>query len=189
MERLGEYRLVERIGGGATAVVHCAVDGQGRTVAVKELRREFASDPDARRRLAREIVTQGKVRNAHVARLIDGDVRGDRPYAVTQYAPGTTLADLIGSYGPLRGAPLLRFALQLAEGTAAIHAAGVVHRDLTPGNIMVLGGSPLIIDFGIAHDAGAAQTTRPGMLIGTPAYLAPELIEGEVVGPAADVYS
>jgi serine/threonine protein kinase len=189
MERLGEYRLLERIGGGATSVVYCAVDGQGRTVAVKELRPEFAADPDARRRLAREIVAQGKVHSAYVARLIDGDVRGERPYAVTQYAPGTTLGDLIRSYGPLRGAPLLRFALQLAEGMAAVHEAGVVHRDLSPANVMVLGGTPLIIDFGIAHDEGAAQITRPGMLIGTPAYLAPELIEGEPVGPAADVFS
>jgi serine/threonine protein kinase len=189
MERLGEYRLVERIGGGTTAVVYCVVDGQGRTVALKELRPEFASDPDARRRLAREMLAQGKVRSPYVARLIDGDVRGERPYAVTQYAPGTTLRDLIGSYGPLRGAPLLRLALQLAEGMAAVHEAGVVHRDLTPGNVMMLGGSPLIIDFGIAHDASAAQVTRPGMLVGTPAYLAPELIEGEPVGPAADVFS
>jgi serine/threonine protein kinase len=189
MERLGEYRLVECIGGGSTAVVHCAVDGRGRTVALKELRPEFAADPDARRRLAREMVAQGKVHSAYVACLIDGEIRGERPYAVTQYAPGTTLRDLVGSCGPLRGAPLLRFALQFAEGTAAIHEAGVVHRDLAPDNVMMLGGSPLIIDFGIAHNVGAAQVTRPGILIGTPAYLAPELIEGEPVGPAADVFS
>jgi serine/threonine protein kinase len=189
VERLGEYRLLERIGTGSTAVVHLAVDSRGCEVAVKELRKELVGEPDARRRLAREILAQGKVESPYVARLLDGDVEGDRPYTVTQYVPGTTLGELIESYGPLRGEALARFARQLAEGVAAVHAAGVVHRDLTPGNVMVLGGAPVVIDFGIAYEARTGQETRPGILIGTPAYLAPELIEGEAVTAAADVFS
>lgn len=188
-ERLGEYRLLEQIGDGTTAVVHCAVDSLGRTVAVKELRPEFATEPGARRRLALEMAAQGRVHSPYVARLIGGDARGERPYAVTQYIPGTTLRNLVGSYGPLPTTALLTFASRFAEGLAAVHEAGVVHHDVTPGNVMVLGGAPMLIDFGIAHDAMAAPVTRPGMLIGTPAYLAPELIEGEPAGPPADVFS
>ena len=189
IERLGEYRLLERIGTGTSAVVHCAVDARGRTVAVKELRPEFVAEPAFRRRLAREIAAQGKVSSPYVARLIGGDVSGDRPYAVMQYVPGTPLRTLIRSYGPLCGPALLQFAWQFAQGVADVHAAGVVHRDLAPGNVMILGGSPLIIDFGIAHEAGVNEVTLPGMLVGTPAYLAPELIEGEPVGQPADVFS
>jgi serine/threonine protein kinase len=189
VERLGEYRLLERIGVGSTAVVHLAVDSHGREVAVKELREELAGEPDAKRRLAREILALSKVTSRYVARLLDGEVEGDRPYTVTQYVPGTTLGELVRAYGPLGGTSAARFAREAAEGVAAIHTAGVVHRDLTPGNVMVLGGSPVIIDFGIAYEARAGQETRPGILIGTPAYLAPELIEGETVTAAADVFS
>ena len=189
VDRLGEYRLLERIGEGTTSVVHCAVDSLGRTVAVKELRPEFAGEPTARRRLALEMAAQGRVSSPYVARLLDGSARGDRPYAVTQYVPGTTLRDLVESYGPLPSGALLEFAARLAEAVAAVHEARVVHHDVTPGNVMVLGGAPMLIDFGLAHDEMAAPTTHPGMLVGTPAYLAPELIEGEVAGPAADVFS
>lgn len=189
VERLGEYRLLERVGEGTTAVVHCAVDSLGRTVAVKELRPEFAGEPAARRRLALEMAAQGRVTSPYVARLLDGDARCTRPYAVSQYIPGTTLRALVDSYGPLPSGSLLRFAGRLAEGIAAVHRAGVVHHDVTPGNVMVLGGAPMLIDFGLAHDEMAAPVTNPGMLVGTPAYLAPELIEGEPAGPAADVFS
>lgn len=189
VDRLGEYRLLGELGRGGTAVVHLAMDGLGREVAVKELRREFAAEPDARRRLAREIAAQGRVSSPYVARLLGGSVQTDRPYAVSQYVPGPTLRDLVGSYGPLRGTALLRFARRLALALTDVHDAGVVHRDLVPGNVMVLGGSPIVIDFGIAHETGAAQTTRPGMLIGTPAYLAPELIEGGPATAASDVFS
>lgn len=188
-ERLGEYRLLDEVGRSTTAVVRLAVDASGREVAVKELLPAAAADTEARRRLAREIAAQVRVRSPYVARLIGGDVAADRPYAVTQYVPGPTLRDMIRSYGPLRGTALLEYARLTALGLADVHDAGVVHRDLTPGNIMVLGGAPVIIDFGIAHEAGAVQVTRPGMIMGTPAYLAPELIEGEHATAASDVFA
>ncbi len=188
-ERLGQYRLLERIGEGTTAIVHCGMDPQGRTVAIKELRPEFAAEPGVRRRLGLEMAAQSRVRSRFVAELIDGDTRGARPYTVSQYVPGTTLRTLVDSYGPLPSASLLRFAQELATGVADVHAVGVVHHDITPGNVMVLGGSPVLIDFGVAHDLAAAPVTRPGMLIGTPAYLAPELVDGESAGPPADVFS
>ncbi len=187
---LGSYRLLERIGEGSTAVVHRAVDSYGRTVAVKEPRLGVGpADETVRRRLAREIAVLGKIRSPYVVMLLDGDVTGDRPYVVTQYVAGVPLRDLVRTYGPLGGAALHRFAQRLAAALAAVHEAGVVHRDLTPANIMVVGGSPVVVDFGIAHEAAAAQTTRPGMLVGTPAYLAPELVEGERATAASDVFA
>jgi serine/threonine protein kinase len=181
--------LLERIGEGTTAIVHCGIDPQGRTVAIKELRPEFAAEPGVRRRLGLEMAAQSRVSSRYVAELIDGDTRGERPYTVSQYVPGTTLRAQVDSYGPLPSTSLFRFAHEFATGIADVHAVGVVHHDVTPGNVMVLGGSPILIDFGVAHDLAAAPITRPGMLIGTPAYLAPELVEGEPAGPPADVFS
>jgi serine/threonine protein kinase len=190
---LGSYRLLERIGEGSTAVVHRAVDPYGRTVAVKEPRRSRGPagevDEAVRRRLAREMAVLAKIRSPYVVTLLDGDVAGTRPYVVTQYVAGVPLREFVGTYGPLRDAALHRFAQRLAAALAAVHGAGVVHRDLTPANIMVVGGSPVVVDFGIAHEATAARTTRPGMLVGTPAYLAPELVEGERATAASDVFA
>ena len=185
---LGIYRLLEPIGAGSTAVVYRAVDPQGRMVALKEPRLD-EHEAEIRHLLAREIAVLSRIRSPFVAALVDGDVTGERPYIVTQYVAGVPLRNLVGTYGPLRGAALHRFGRQLATALAAVHAAGVVHRDLTPANIMVLGGSPVVVDFGIAHDAADARSTRPGMLVGTPAYLAPELVEGERATAASDVFA
>lgn len=188
-QRLDHYRLLDEIGRGSTAVVHLAVDAVGREVAVKELCPELAADPEARRRLAREMAAQGRVDSPYVARLVDGRVAGERPYVVSQYVPGCPLGDLVPAYGPLGGIGVMRFARGLALAVAAVHDAGVVHRDVAPGNVMVLGDRPTLIDFGIAHEAGAGQATRPGMVVGTPAYLAPEIIEGDPATRASDVFS
>ncbi|GAA3984549.1 hypothetical protein GCM10023085_78350 [Actinomadura viridis] len=187
--RLDGYRLLDEIGRGSTSVVHLAVDSAGREVVVKELLAGYAADPAWRRRVAREMAAQARVRSPYVARLLDGRVSGDRPYVVTEYVPGCPLGDLVASYGPFGGGRLLRLARRMALAMAAVHDAGVVHRDLAPHNVIALGDRPVLIDFGIAHDAGADQDTRPGMVAGTPAYLAPELIEGAPATPASDVFS
>ncbi|GAA4327699.1 hypothetical protein GCM10023178_40480 [Actinomadura luteofluorescens] len=106
-----------------------------------------------------------------------------------QYVPGCPLNDLVAAYGPLRGDRLVRFARRLALALGDVHDAGVLHRDVSPGNVIVLGDRPTLIDFGIAHESGAEQITRRGMVVGTPAYLAPELIEGERATTASDVFS
>jgi hypothetical protein len=188
-ERLGPYLLMERIGEGGMGVVHLARDSQGRAVAVKVLRPGMASDVDARRRLEREFETMRRVRSPFVAEVIDADVIGDMPYVVTRYVAGPTLDELIRNNGPLRGRALERVAWGLAEGLAAVHAAGVVHRDLKPGNVVMAGGSPVLIDFGIAHAPDATRITQAGMFMGTPGYLAPEVVEGQPCGPSADVHS
>jgi serine/threonine protein kinase len=186
---LGSYDLLEPVGEGATSVVHRAVDPYRRVVAIKEPRREPAGDADVRRRLAREAQAMARVRSPYVAEVYDACLTGERPFIVTEYIPGTPLRELVSRFGPPRGESLTAFAGRLAQGLAAIHGAGVLHRDLKPGNVMVRSGAPKIIDFGIAQETRAEQHTQAGVLTGTPGYVAPELIDGGRSTEAADVFS
>ena len=187
--KFGPYRVLERVGEGGMGVVYLAADAEQRHVAVKVLRPAVAGDPDARRRLAREVETMRRVRSPFVAEVIDADVTCDPPYIVTRYVRGQTLDQVVSTRGPLRGAELAKVARGVASGLVAVHAAGVVHRDLKPGNIMLCDGEPVVIDFGIAHSPDSTRITQTGMFMGTPGYLAPEVIEGEQSGPASDVHS
>ncbi len=188
-DRLGPYLLLERLGEGGMGVVYLAADPEQRKVAVKALRPAIAADPNARRRLAREVETMRRVRSPFVAEVIDADVTSDPPYIVTRYVCGQTLEELVAGGGPLTGPQLARVASGLALALAAVHAAGVVHRDLKPGNVMLAGGEPVVIDFGIAQVPDSTRLTQTGMFMGTPGYLAPEVIEGKPSGPASDVHS
>jgi hypothetical protein len=188
-ERLGPYRLLERLGEGGMGIVYLARDAADRMVAVKALRPVVAAEPTARRRLAREVETMRRVHSPYVADIIDADVTSDPPYIVTRYVPGRTLDDIVGEGGPLTGEALARLAAGLAAALTAVHAAGVVHRDLKPGNVMIVDGEPVVIDFGIAQLPETTRITMTGMFMGTPGYLAPEVIEGKQSGPAADVHS
>ena len=188
-ERLGEYRLLDRIGEGGMGVVFLARDRRHRTVALKVLRSSVAGDPTARRRLAREVETMQRVRSPHVAEVIDADLGGDMPYIVTRFVPGRTLDDVVTQGGPLRGEALASLASGLAEALVAVHAAGVVHRDVKPGNVMLFQGTPVVIDFGIAQGPDATRLTMTGMFMGTPGYLAPEVIEGRPSTEASDVHA
>ncbi|MFC4535540.1 serine/threonine-protein kinase [Sphaerisporangium dianthi] len=188
-DRLGPYRLLRRLGEGGMGVVHLALDSQGRQVAVKVLRAEVTGDDVARRRLAREVETMRRVRSSHIAEVLDADVTGSRPYIVTRYVPGRPLDDTVKQDGPLDVGALLRLASGVAEALAAVHAAGVIHRDLKPGNVLMLDGEPVLIDFGIAQAVDATRLTQTGMFIGTPGYLAPEIIEGHEAGPEVDVHA
>jgi hypothetical protein len=187
--KIGPYRLLEKIGEGGMGVVYLARDAESRPVAVKVLGPAVTGDPNARRRLFREVETMRRVRSPYVAEILDADVGGPSPYIVTRYVPGQTLDDIVRRDGPLRGAMLDRLAAGLASALAAIHAAGIVHRDLKPGNVMLADGHPVVIDFGIAHIADSTRLTQTGMVMGTPGYLAPEVIEGQPSSGASDVHS
>jgi Protein kinase domain len=185
---LGPYRLMDRLGEGGMGVVHLARDPSGRLVAVKVLHVLSAEDPNARRRLGREVETMRRVRSPYVAEVLDADVDGEFPYIVTRFVAGPTLDEMVRNRGPLPGPGLRRLAHGTAEALAAIHAAGVVHRDLKPGNVMLAEDRPIVIDFGIAQAGDATRLTQTGLVMGTPGYLAPEVIEGQPSSPASDVH-
>jgi serine/threonine protein kinase len=185
-DRLGPYRLVHQLGEGGMGVVHLALDPSGRAVAIKVLRAHIAHDGDARTRLAREVQTLARVQDARVAAVLDADTDGDRPYIVTRYVPGPPLDQVVADKGPLRGDALLRLGRGLSGALTAIHRAGVVHRDLKPANVLLLDGDPVVIDFGIAHVADDIRLTMTGLVMGTPGYLSPEVVEGAPVTTATD---
>ena len=185
-EWIGPYRLIEKLGEGGMGVVHLALAPSGRAVAIKVLRAHIANDHEARSRLAREVQTLARVQDARVAAVLDADTEGLRPYIVTRYIPGPALDRVVSEEGPLQGEALLRLGRGLTGALHAIHAAGVIHRDLKPANVLLLDGDPVVIDFGIAHFADDIRLTMTGLVMGTPGYLSPEVVEGGSVTEATD---
>ncbi len=189
LDRLGPYRLLRRLGEGGMGVVHLGLDQEGREVAVKVLHPHVAADLKARDRLTREVETMRRVRSPRVAEVLDAELTGATPYIVTRFAPGRTLEETVLADGPLSAREVIRLARGLSEALIAIHAADVIHRDFKPANVMLVGGDPLVIDFGIAHLVNATRLTQTGMFVGTPGYLAPEIIRDEGITQAADVHA
>ena len=187
--RVGPYTLYERLGRGGMGEVYLARDRRGRPVAVKLLRSLIEDDPAARLRLDREVRALRRVESPYVARVLDADLSGDRPYLVMDYIQGDNLLDTVRRGGPLDGAKLLELAHGLAAALATIHAAGVVHRDLKPANVLMGAEGPVLIDFGIAHVMDATRVTDTGAFLGTPGYAAPEVFAGEPVGEPADLHA
>ena len=114
---------------------------------------------------------------------------GPQPWLVTAFVDGPSLADAVASRGPLPPGPALTLAAGLAEGLEVIHAAGVVHRDLKPSDVLLADDGPRIIDFGISHAANAPGLTRTGWVTGSPGFMSPEQAEGRPAGPASDIFS
>ncbi|WP_413451467.1 protein kinase [Georgenia phoenicis] len=186
MQGIDGYHLVRRIGAGGMGTVHEAVDADGNRVAVKVLHESIAADPAARERLRREVELLHRVRGRGVARVLDAEVDGVTAFVVTELVDGPTLEDDVRDHGPLEAEDLAALAHGLAAGLRAIHAAGVTHRDLKPGNVMLAADGPVIIDFGIAQVADDVRLTQTGMVTGTPGYLDPDVIAGADPGPDGD---
>ncbi|WP_270886816.1 serine/threonine-protein kinase [Pedococcus sp. 5OH_020] len=184
--RVGPYRLIHHLGEGGMGVVHLALDPHARAVALKLLRPHIAHDRDARSRLAREVDVLGRIRHPRIAAVLDADLDGPRPYLVTRYVPGPSLDAVVQERGAMRGEALLRLGRGLADALDAIHSADVIHRDLKPGNVLLLDDDPVVIDFGIAHVADDVRITMTGLVMGTPGYLSPEVVEGGRVTEATD---
>ncbi|GII71220.1 hypothetical protein Sme01_36960 [Sphaerisporangium melleum] len=187
--RVGPYTMVERLGRGGMGEVYLAIGRRGVKVAVKILRDPIGDDPESRLRLDREVRALRRVENPYVARVLDADLSGDRPYLVMEHIEGETLLDAVRRGGPLSGAQLVDLARGLATAIAIIHAAGVVHRDVKPANVVLGPDGPVLIDFGIAQVSDATRVTMTGTFLGTPGYSAPEVFAEEAVGEPADVHS
>ena len=170
-------------------VVHLAEGPDGRRVALKVLRPHVVGDEEARDRLAREVKSLSRVRSPLVAEIIDADPWGPIPFVATRYVPGLSLHDHVPQEGQLSGEELRWLARSLAEALQAVHQVGVLHRDVKPSNVLMEGRTPVLIDFGLARVADDTRLTRTGWLLGTPGYLAPEILFGHEPGPAADVHS
>ena len=186
---IGSYRLLKRVGGGGMGRVFLGQSPGGRLVAVKVIRSELAADPGFRGRFAQEVAAARRVSGAFTAPVIDADPDAAEPWLVTSYVDGPSLADAIAVNGPMTAMATLALARALAEGLAAIHAAGVVHRDLKPSNVLLAADGPRIIDFGISRAAGATVMTEAGLIVGSPGFMSPEQADGQPVGPASDVFS
>ena len=185
---VGGYRLLARLGAGGMGVVYLGRSPGGRAVAVKVVRAGFARDARYRARFRREVAAARTVTGAFTAPLLAADAEAAVPWLVTEYLPGLSLREAIGTYGGLPPAAVRLLAAALAEALVDIHRAGLAHRDLKRENIMLTAGGPRVIDFGIARPDDATAITVPGALLGTPGFMSPEQVAG-AAGPPSDVYS
>jgi len=170
-------------------VVHLAAAPNGDRVAIKVLRPQVIGDREARARLEREVATMRRVRSPRVAECLDADPWGSMPYVVTRFVIGIPLTEYVAEYGPLPPARIHSIATGMAEALASVHAAGLLHRDIKPTNVLMERDQPVLIDFGLAMAADDARLTHTGWLLGTPSYLAPELVYGAEPTPAVDVHA
>ncbi|WP_165355162.1 serine/threonine protein kinase [Nocardioides oleivorans] len=186
---VGGYALRARLGEGGMGVVHLGQKPGERPVAIKVLRPHIVGDDEARRRLAREVSSLSRVRSRRIAEIVDADPYGDIPFVATRYVPGLSLHDHVQEEGALDGDDLLWFADCLAEALEAVHSVGVLHRDIKPSNVIMEGRTPILIDFGLARVADDSRITMNGWLLGTPGYLAPEILYGDDASAASDVHA
>ncbi|MFC0039771.1 serine/threonine protein kinase [Actinomadura rayongensis] len=189
---LGQYEVVGRLGaGGQGAVFLGRVRGGGAYVAIKLLHTQMAADPSARARFTREVAAAQKVEPFCTARVLEADVQGDQPYVVSEFIDGPSLHDAIAHNGPFGREELERLAIGTVTALAAIHEAGIVHRDFKPNNVMLASDGPRVVDFGIARTVNSQESavTATGMVVGTPGYLAPEQLTGAPLTPAVDIFA
>ncbi len=191
----GRYLVKMPIGSGASAMVYlCTQQNIGRQVALKILRAEACTDEDDKRRYLREAEVVASLRHPNIVTMFDiGILEDGRPYLVMEYVPGVTLSQLLRKAGPLPPERALPIFEQICAALAAAHSQGVIHRDVKPGNILVedrSSGFDLVklADFGVAKQQGQSLT-RKATLIGTPAYMAPELFRGAPASAATDIYA
>ena len=185
------YRLVRMIGSGGMGTVWEAEDETlGRPVAVKVLSESLAAGERAVRRFEREAQAAARLSGPYIAAVYDFGRSEGRPYIVMELVRGETLGDRLAREGPLPPQEASRIATQVAEALEEAHRAGIVHRDVKPGNVMLTpAGDVKVMDFGIAAAAWAERVTTSGLVLGTPSYLAPEQAKSEKTTPASDVYA
>lgn len=186
------YRIDEVVGAGGMATVYKAFDQTlERPVAVKVMRREVVKEADQLERFRREARAAAKLSHAHIVTVIDAGEENSRPYIVFEYVPGETLKQRIKSEGPLPIPEAVAYAIEIGSALVAAHAAGLVHRDVKPQNVLLdTQGHAKVADFGIARELEASDgLTKTGRVLGTTDYVSPEQAMGEDVTGQSDVYS
>ena len=187
----GRYRIVDVLGRGGMATVYLARDDElERPVAVKVLAGHLADDPTFRGRFVREARLAAQLSHPNVVQIFDQGEDDGNPYIVMEYVDGPSLADELDAKDRLDSARAVDLGVQACAGLEHAHTAGLVHRDIKPGNLLVRSdGTVKIADFGIARAAETTRLTQMGSVLGTAAYLSPEQALGEDVTAAADIYS
>ncbi|MFI0935613.1 ABC transporter substrate-binding protein [Streptomyces sp. NPDC021019] len=186
---VGPYRTLVRLGAGGMGVVYLARTAGGALAAVKVIRAEHAADPGFRARFRREAEAAARITGPWVVPVLGADTEAREPWLATAFVPGPSLAEVVGAGGALPTSTVRALGSRLAEALVAVHEAGLSHRDVKPGNVLLALDGPRLIDFGIARHEGATALTATDAVIGTPGYLAPEQASAGPVGPACDVFS
>jgi predicted Ser/Thr protein kinase len=185
---VGGYRLLGRLGEGGQGVVFLAVGLAGSQVAVKLL--PPTTDPQVRSRFLKEVAAAQRVARFCTAQVLDAGIFERRPFIVSEYVSGPSLVEVVEQLGSRGGATLERIAVATLTALGAVHAAGMVHRDFKPGNVLLGPDGPVLIDFGLAAVPGMTTMGPSGQAaIGTPAFMAPEQLAAERVTAAADMWS
>jgi len=187
---VGDHRLLGRLGAGGTGRVYLGRSPGGRAVAVKVVHPHLAADGEFRARFRREVASARRVGGAWTAPVLDADPEAAAPWVVTGYVAGPSLQQAVADHGPLPEHTVRALGAGLAEALAAVHALGLVHRDVKPSNVLLTLDGPRLIDFGIARALdGTASLTSTGVAVGSPGYMSPEQVLGRGTGPATDVFS
>ncbi|AVV42980.1 serine/threonine protein kinase [Streptomyces sp. P3] len=189
---IADHRLLGRLGAGGMGVVYLARTPGGALVALKVLLAEYAEEPGFKERFRREVEVARQVHSPWAVPLVDADADADAPWLATAFVPGPSLGEAVAGYGPLSEPGVRLLGARLAEALGEVHRAGLVHRDLKPGNVLIAHDGPRLIDFGIARAPEDTALTATGLVVGTPGYLSPEQATGpggDDIGPASDVFS
>ncbi len=174
---IGRYQILAHLGAGAFGTVYLGRDEDGELAAVKVVHPGLASDPSFRDRFRREVELGMRVRSRFTTRFLAADVDAPQPWMATEFVDGPSLSEAVAG-GPLDQNAVLAIAAGTAQALIDIHAAGVIHRDLKPGNILLTETGPRIVDFGIARAGDQTAMTATGLVMGAPGFLSPEQVEG-----------
>ncbi|UED87768.1 bifunctional serine/threonine-protein kinase/ABC transporter substrate-binding protein [Streptomyces profundus] len=186
---VGRYRCLGRLGAGGMGTVLLARGTDGTLVAIKLIRPEFADEPSFRRRFRREVAAARQVTNRWAVPVVAADTEAEAPWLATEFVPGPALDETVAATGALPEPSVRTLGLRLAEALDAVHTAGLVHRDVKPGNVLLAPDGPRLIDFGIARALDDTVLTATDAVIGSPGFLSPEQAAGRPVGPPSDVFS
>ncbi|MFC8951278.1 ABC transporter substrate-binding protein [Streptomyces sp. NPDC057101] len=188
---LAGYRLLGRLGAGGMGVVYLGRTENGELAAVKVTHADQADQPDFRARFRREVEAARRVSSPWAVPVTGADPDAPEPWMATAFVPGPSLGEAVTAHGPLPERSVRLIGWAVARALAAVHAAGLVHRDVKPGNVLLAVDGPRLIDFGIARATGETALTATDMVVGTPGFLAPEQAEArtDAIGPPADVFS